>query len=415
VQFFESLYSNAPRRCRKLHNIAKSVVIVDEVQALNASFLLPCVAMLDELALNFRTSVLLCTATQPTISDLGDEDPRSLKGGLHRVSEIIPPDMNLHDHLRRVTINIADDGTGSTIGELRNEDIVAALQAVPQALCVVNTREHARDLFLALREAGADGAAHLSALMCPAHRSIKLAEYRQRLDRNQPRPLRLITTALVEAGVDIDFPRVWRCLAGLGSIAQAAGRCNREGYNDARQSLVTVFASAEVGVPGYLADDVAACRLALQRHRQNPLSPAAIDDYYSYLYRIKAQTKGGLDAKSIMAAHEYRPGELLFPFADIAAAFRLIEDDMIGVIIPYSGIGDGEVERLVADLRAADRAIDIARRLQRYLVSVPRKQHDALRVVGAIEAIAPEKFGDDWWLLVDNKRYDDALGLDPGK
>jgi CRISPR-associated endonuclease/helicase Cas3 len=245
--------------------------------------------------------------------------------------------------------------------------------------------------------------------MCPAHRSLKLADFRQRLDRRHRRPLRLVTTALVEAGVDIDFPRVWRCIAGLGSIAQAAGRCNREGLYDLHQSLVTVFASAEAGIPDYLADDVAAFRLALQQHRDDPLSPAAIDDYYSYLYRIKAQTKGGLDSKGIMAAHECRSRELLFPFADTAAAFRLIEDDMLPIVIPY----DAEAKRLAADLRVADRAIDIGRKLQRYLVSVPRKQHDALRAAGAIEAIAADKLGDDWWLLVDAHRYDDALGLYP--
>jgi CRISPR-associated endonuclease/helicase Cas3 len=195
----------------------------------------------------------------------------------------------------------------------------------------------------------------------------------------------------------------------LGSIAQAAGRCNREGHYDPQRSLVTVFASAEAGIPEYLVDDVAAFRLALQQHRDNPLSPAAIDAYYSYLYRIKAQTKGGLDVKGIMTAHESRSRELLFPFADTATAFRLIEDDMLPIVIPY----DAHAKRLVAELRVADRAIEIARKLQRYLVSVPRKQHDALRQGGAIQAIAAETFGDDWWLLVKADRYDDALGLNP--
>ncbi|TFH41084.1 MAG: CRISPR-associated helicase Cas3', partial [Lysobacterales bacterium] len=212
VQFFESLFACRSSRCRKLHSILNSVVILDEAQMLPVNLLRPCIEVLRELTLYYRTTVVLCTATQPALST-----SPTFRNGLDGVREIIAKPEELYKALKRVSI--------SDIGKLQDAELVERLRGHEQVLCVVNTRGHARKLYELL--AGAPGLYHLSASMCPAHRSIKFAEIRSALAAKKP--CRVISTQLVEAGVDIDFPVVYRAMAGIDSIAQAAGRCNREG------------------------------------------------------------------------------------------------------------------------------------------------------------------------------------------
>src|SRR5690606_21727985 len=212
VQFFESLFADRPSRCRKLHNIAGSVVILDEAQTLPLTLLRPCVALLDELARNYRTSLVLCTATQPALSA-----QQGFKDGLQDVRELAPEPTALYAKLRRVGVR--------HVGALEDSELTAHLEQRDQVLCIVNNRRHARQLFESI--ADAPGARHLTTLMHARHRSGVLAEVRQLLKDGEP--CRLVSTSLIEAGVDVDFPTVLRAEAGLDSIAQAAGRCNREG------------------------------------------------------------------------------------------------------------------------------------------------------------------------------------------
>ena len=222
VQFFESLFAARPSRCRKLHNIAGSVIILDEAQTLPRPFLAPCVQMLDELARNYGCSIVLCTATQPALDERNF--PRDHPMGLPLAGRELAPDPHrLAAELRRVTVR---SGTA-----MDNRDLAEALSDTDQGLIIVNSRKHALDLFQEVREQGIDGLFHLTTRQYANHRREILGKIRQQLKNGQP--CRVIATSLVEAGVDLDFPRVWRAQAGLDQIAQAAGRCNREGTRPA--------------------------------------------------------------------------------------------------------------------------------------------------------------------------------------
>ncbi|MBK8211457.1 MAG: CRISPR-associated endonuclease Cas3'' [Rhodospirillales bacterium] len=240
VQFFESLFAAAPSRCRKLHNIARSVVILDEAQTLPLPLLRPCIAAIDELARNYGTTLVLCTATQPAIEDHPERPPdASFKGGLRDVRAIVPKTQRdaLFRRLSRVRFE--------RLGELGDDVLASMLRDREQVLCIVNTRGHARALFEALR--GEPGAGHLSTWMFAAHRTRVLAGIRD--DLTNGRPCRVVSTSLVEAGVDVDFPCVFRAEAGLDSIAQAAGRCNREGRRPMEESVVAIFRAAGAKAP----------------------------------------------------------------------------------------------------------------------------------------------------------------------
>ena len=209
VQLFESLFSNKPSRCRKLHNLTNSIIILDEAQTIPDELLKPCLAALQCLSQNFGVTVVLCTATQPSLEKQWPEDIET--------REIIKQPEELYEAFRKVDVQ--------SLGHLANKDLAERIYATEQVLCIVNTRNHARKIYDLLPQD--ESLYHLSALMCPAHRSDALHKIRERLDKGQP--CRVVSTQLIEAGVDVDFPVVYRAAAGIDSIAQAAGRCNREG------------------------------------------------------------------------------------------------------------------------------------------------------------------------------------------
>lgn len=211
VQFFESLFASRTSRCRKLHNIANSVVILDEAQTLPVHLLRPCLAALDELARNYRASVVFCTATQPAIKT-SDRFKYGLDIGPDR--ELAPEPERLYSILKRVTVERG--------GVTTDEEIAARFGEIPRMLCIVNNRRHAQDIFAAIREL--PGAVHLTTLMCPRHRRIVLEKVRKRLTDKEP--VRLVATSLIEAGVDVDFPEVWRAATGLESIARGSADRN---------------------------------------------------------------------------------------------------------------------------------------------------------------------------------------------
>ena len=228
VQLFESLFANRSSRCRKLHNLVNSVIILDEAQTIPLPLLRPCVAVLDELTCNYGCSVILCTATQPALAA-----PR-FKGGfnLSPERELAPDPVGLAKKLQRVTFDIHQS-------KLSDADLVQEIAGVDQALVIVNKRSHALDLYNATKAAGLSGLVHLTTRQTASDRRQILTRIKD--DLRNARPCRVIATSLVEAGVDLDFPRVWRAEAGLDQIAQAAGRCNREGLRPVADSIVTVF------------------------------------------------------------------------------------------------------------------------------------------------------------------------------
>lgn len=389
VQFFESLFADRPSRCRKLHNIAGSVVILDEAQTLPLKLLRPCVTALDELALNYKTSIVLCTATQPALK--ADE---GFRDGLQGVRELAPNPVKLYEQLKRVTVRHA--------GRLTDEDLTEHLCEREQVLCIVNNRRHARALFESI--ADQPGARHLTTLMCAKHRSRVLADVRQTLKSGQP--CRLVSTSLIEAGVDVDFPAVMRAEAGLDSIAQAAGRCNREGRRPLENSEVLIFSleSEDWAPPPELKQFAQVFREVQRQHGGDLLSLEAVGDYFKALYWQKGPLE--LDAHDLLGLLQRSRLESL-PFETIASKFRVIESVQMPVIVPY----DDEARAALRDLHYAESCGGIARRLQPYLVQLPRQGYEALYKAGVLQAVAPERYGEQFMELINLNIYDDRFGL----
>ncbi|THG83812.1 CRISPR-associated endonuclease Cas3'' [Pseudomonas sp. A-1] len=388
VQFFESLFADRPSRCRKLHNIAGSVIVLDEAQTLPLKLLRPCVAAIDELALNYRCSPVLCTATQPALT------APDFKGGLQNVRELAPEPQRLFRELERVRVKSA--------GRLSDAELQRHLSEREQVLCIVNNRRHARALYESIAEA--EGARHLTTLMCARHRSQVLAEVRQRL--RDGLPCRLVATSLIEAGVDVDFPTVLRAEAGLDSIAQAAGRCNREGRRPTEASEVLVFSTEneEWAPPRELVQFAQAAREVLRQHPDDPLGQAAITRYFLQLYWQKGERE--LDKADLLGLIERGRLEGL-PFETLAREFRMIDSVQQPVIVPW----DDEARDALRALPFAEGCGDLARRLQPYVVQLPRQGYDALYNAGAIQPVASERYGEQFMQLVNSDLYHESFGL----
>ncbi|KJS22423.1 MAG: CRISPR-associated protein Cas3 [Pseudomonas sp. BRH_c35] len=388
VQFFESLFADRPARCRKLHNIAGSVVILDEAQTLPLKLLRPCVAALDELALNYRCSPVLCTATQPALH------APDFVGGLREVRELAPEPLRLFRKLERIRVQ--------ALGSLDDAALTEQVAQREQVLCIVNNRRHARALYESM--AGLPGARHLTTMMCAKHRSQVLAEVRQLLLAGEP--CRLVATSLIEAGVDVDFPAVLRAEAGLDSIAQAAGRCNREGRRSLAESEVLVFTTANPDwlPPEELRQFAQAAREVMRLYPDDCLSMAAIERYFRLLYWQKGPDE--LDARDLLGLIEKGRLDGL-PYETLASKFCMIENQQLPVIVPF----DEEARAALSELKLANRCGGLARRLQPYLVQLPRKGYQALLDVGAIQPVACERYGEQFMALVNLDLYDDRFGL----
>ena len=388
VQFFESLFADRPSRCRKLHNVAGSVVILDEAQTLPYPLLRPCIATMDELARNYRTSLVLCTATQPAL-----KAETGFIGGLDNVRELAPEPRILYEKLRRVTVRHA--------GALDDDALVKELLQHGQVLCIVNNRRHARVLFESI--AGSEGARHLTTLMCAQHRRQVLDDIRQCLQHGEP--CRVVATSLIEAGVDVDFPRVLRAEAGLDSIAQAAGRCNREGHRSREDSEVLVFSTANLdwAPPPELKQFAQSFKTVARHHVDDLLGLDAVHAYFQDVYWRKGDE---LDAHALLKLFRgSRPENM--PFETVAARFRMIESNMQAVLIPY----DRHARDLLRALAHAEQVGGLARRLQPYTVQVPQRAFDALRGAGAIQPLNPDIFGEQFMQLVAEDLYGRETGL----
>jgi len=418
VQFFESLFAARAGRCRKLHNLAKSVIILDEAQMLPLPFLRPCVEALRELTASYRASVVLCTATQPALNaPVGEGE--GLKDGLTGVREIVADPLALHQALKRVQVH--------RLGRLTDAALAERLAKERQVLCIVPTRRMARELFEALRAASPEacgatdetgggacenantGAArevfHLSALMCPQHRTETLGRIRAALLAGQP--CRVVSTTLVEAGVDLDFPVVYRAEAGLDSIAQAAGRCNREGKH--KKGEVYVF-EPEAGLPpGMFRRSAQAGQSVAEIHESDLLHPDAVRDYFLELYWRTGVKE--LDAKDIVRRTGETAADCLFPFREIERDFQLIDTPTQGLIIPYDDTARGLVRRLHA-LEPDQRAAGLMRRLQRHTVSLYARDFARLEQAGAIGPACSTGPGAQVYVLSNMGLYDPQVGLD---
>lgn len=393
VQLFESLFADRPSRCRKLHNLARSVIILDEAQTLPLPLLKPCVAAIDELARNYGASVVLCTATQPAL-DLRHFGGKGDMGLALEGRELAPDPDGLATQFKRVTIR---DG-----GRLDDDRLVAALGEHPQGLVIVNSRKHALSLYRKAEREGLDGLIHLSTRHYAAHRRRSLAEVRQRL--KDGRPCRLIATSLVEAGVDLDFPRVWRAEAGLDQIAQAAGRCNRENERPVEDSIVTVFTAPDDPPPREIAQLAEAYRRMADKHGDH-LSPAALQDYFREVYWSKG---AALDSRDILTRFKVDRSGIACDYRTVAEDFRMIDSGMLPVIVAR----EAEAREALAMLgRDAVSARGVARKLQPFIVQVPPKARARLQAKGHVTFEQERRFGAQFAVLRTDSFYREDTGL----
>jgi CRISPR-associated endonuclease/helicase Cas3 len=358
VQLFESLFANRTSRCRKLHNLANAVIILDEAQTIPLHVLRPCVAALDELVRNYGCTIVLCTATQPALQAPKFDGGFDIGPG----RELAPDPAKLHSALKRTTERLA--------GVMTDDDLVAESSTVDQALLIVNSRRHALMLYQAARSAGIDGLIHLTTRQTAADRRKILTDVRQRLEEEEP--CRVVATSLVEAGVDIDFPKVWRAEAGLDQLTQAAGRCNREGRRPVGESVVTVFKPAEARPPAEIAGLIGDMLRILGGHRGDLFSPQTIEAYFREVYWRKGDK--GLDKHTAMKKFLIGLSGTDFAYRTVAENFRLIESGMEPVIVAI----DDEPKAILLALRAGMPPGVVARKLQNYVVQVPPRDRSKL-------------------------------------
>jgi len=379
VQLFESLFAAKTSRCRKLHNIVNSIIVLDEAQQLPPEFLQPILDALNLLVKHYGVTVVLCTATQPALNTTDYFDASSNLRGLEDVREIIDNPDVLFDALKRVDVALPQDWNTPTPWV----DTAAQLAAEDCVLAIVSTRKAARELQRLLPS----DTLHLSALMCGAHRKTVIDHIKARLnakrDGHDLQPLRVVSTQLVEAGVDIDFPVVYRALAGLDSIAQAAGRCNREGRLDGKGRVV-VFVPPEPPPIGHLRKGAQACISTLHGQHADPLARTLFASYFRQFYSTV-----DLDSKGIVAKLKVEPKTLGVQFRSAAEAFRLIDDqDSATVVVRYAEHRD-EIEKLLGMLAAQGPARWLMRKLQRYTVSIHKRVADRMLDQGSLTLPMP--------------------------
>lgn len=386
VQFFESLYANKSSKCRKLHNIVNSVIIFDEAQMLPPNYLKPCMAMIEELLQQYGTSIVLCTATQPALQQFLPEK--------YVARELCPRREEQFRFFERVTYQDIDTVT--------EEEMAEKLQQERHALCIVNTRKRAQRLYERLQ---GEGVYHLSTTMYPAHRRRVLAEIGKRLDDKKGKKCIVISTSLVEAGVDLDFTSVYRELAGVDSIIQAAGRCNRHGNRGKEDSIVRIFRWKErENVSGQRQQIDTTENLLAEGRDITTLEN--ITEYFRRLYHIKGES---LDMKKIL--EKFDGGD--YQFATVAKDFKLIEENTVTVYIDQ----EPEAKDLLQEIRQQGLTKSRMRKAGQYCVSVRKKGEyekrnmlfDEMYRAGMLEEVDPG--AKDFWVLTQEEQYREDTGL----
>lgn len=371
VQFFESLYAARTSRCRKLHNMCNAVIVLDEAQMLPQPYLRPCVNALVELTQRYGSTVVLCTATQPSLNGMISQYAPGV------IPQEIFPDVLRQQHVFRRSMFVMEEA-------MAPDDLAERLKAQQQVLCIVNARKHAQEIYRLLPE---EGRFHLSTLMTPESRQRVLKMIRERLRAGEC--CRVISTSLVEAGVDLDFPSVWREKAGLDSILQAAGRCNREGKRSLAESQVHVFSLGKT--PRMFRQNVAATDAAL-KCCEDPASPRAIRTYFDELLLLRGNQ--ALDEKDILK----KSGQMLFK--QVERDFKLIESETIPVYIRTE-----ENSVLLDKLREGTIGREGLRKLGRSAVNVYPQHFETLRPW----LDCPENHA--YGILMDISQYSENCGL----
>lgn len=399
VQLLESLFANRPGRCRKLHRLARSVIVFDEVQTLPLPLAVPSLAALSRLATRFQSSVVLATATQPAFDSLDGEVSRLSLGGW-RPREIAGGEP-LFGRVRRCRVRWDVEPA------LSWSDLARALAERDRVLAIVNLKRHARELALETRaRCGAEGVFHLSTNLCPAHRRAVLERIHARLDERPGNgaTCRVIATQCVEAGVDLDFPFVYRAEAPLEAIAQAAGRCNRHGRGPLGE--VVVFRPAEQGYPGAAyrqATEIARAYLAERGGTPDLEDPELHRGYYLRLYGLSGRSEA-------WRARLAQPIEAL-DLAEVAEHYRLIETDAINVVVPWDREVYQSLRNELSDRGALTR--DWVRRARGHAVGLYRRgEGERPGLANFLESVPLGRgaTATDWFVYV-GEGYDEFLGL----
>lgn len=377
VQLFESLFSSKSSSCRKLHNIVDSVIILDEAQMLPPEYLKPILSVLQALVEHFGVTVVLCTATQPVLTgSLGRG--KAVIQGLSNCREIVDEPSLMAEDFKRVNLHFPLHNTP----QMQWEEIAAKILEYPQCLAIVNTRNACRTLYSLLPEE----TKHLSAFMCGEERSDVINEIKNLL--REELPVRVVSTQLVEAGVDIDFPVVFRAMAGLDSIAQSAGRCNREGKLNRKgeRGNVFVFISPQPSPSGLLRKGEDACKSLLRTRQIKSLDPEVFTEYFrNYYGSINSFDTSNFEEDLCKEASEFK-----FQFRSQSQKFKLIDDTaQRGIVIWYRG-RTRKVSSLeyIEQLRLLGPSRQLFRKMQRYTVNVPLYTHKKLMEMGMIEEIS---------------------------
>lgn len=392
VQLLESMYASHPSACRKLHNIANSVLLFDEVQTLPGERLQPIVDALRTYQRFFGVSLLFTTASQPTLEGVRPGHQANLQG-FERIEEIVPAAWRLHEQLRRVRLHFCEF-------PLTYQEISERLLQHDRVLCIVNTRKDAGEIFSCLGEPEA-GALHfhLSRRMCAEHLDHTLHAIKEVLKRDASTPIRVVSTQLVEAGVDMDFPVVYRQEAGLDSLLQAAGRCNREGkLPELGRTEVFQIEGRRLPVGNLTYANQARLNMPVP---EDWFSPEAMTDYFTHFYHQiptfdRKEEIGGL--KWSMKELLYSDRNLMFDTAD--QAFRLIDSKGYSVVVHY-----GESDSLINRLKNGELDPLLFRRLTRYVVQLNERDFKAFVADGRIEPVQ------GLYYLSDPAQYDSNVGL----
>lgn len=381
VQFFESLFSNKPSKCRKIHNMADSVIIFDEAQMLPLDYLLPCVSAMRQLAENGNSAVVLCTATQPNLDAIFNLTNKS--GAEIKITEICDSSKSLTDDFRRVQFKYD--------GKIDDDELAFELNSQKQVLCIVNKKAHAQKIFSLLDETEENF--HLSTYMYPAHRKRVIDTIRKRLDDNKP--CRVISTSLIEAGVDIDFPTVYRAISGIDSLLQAGGRCNRENKRKVCESVVHIFDTDEV--VSYQQTNTSVTRDVIRNFGEKIYLPEAIRMYFEnlYYYRDIDRTHNAFDKKKIIKGLEK------LEFSSVADRFRLIENNTKSIYILTE-----ENQKEINELRNGRYTKELFRKLQQYSVNLYDYDFKKLD-----EACAVEYINESFYVLSDSSFYSEKTGV----
>lgn len=393
VRLFESLFASRTSSCRKLHNLVNSIIILDEAQMLPPEYLKPILSVLRGLVEHFGVTVVLMTATQPALEGKIGSAPNEFEGLTHITHIIDDPDLLAKDFQRvEITPPVLDKRS-------EWEDIAVELQKHEQVLCIVNTRSDCRKLHGLMPI----GTIHLSAFMCGEERSEVISNIKAKLRNGEP--IRVISTQLVEAGVDIDFPVVYRALAGLDSIAQAAGRCNRENklIEQGKLGKVIVFNPPKPSPVGMLRKGEDACKTILRTQSALELTPTLFKEYFQHFY----VSLNGFDIPRFHERLVKEADEFKFQFRTLAQNFQMIDDTAQRSILVWYKNEKTRVDsqKLIEKLRFVGPSRELSRKLQRFIVNVPVHMFNRIQENNYIEEIH------GYWIQSDPVLYKPGLGL----